>query len=415
MMQDFINKQFYYLYIITLIFGILLYNPIGFKPADEICALLLLIMFIYSIFKSKDWAFNKAFLFTIFIFIFYTGYSLFIGSNTKTAIFTDLIIQMKPYLAFFAVYQLKPVFSKNQKKLLRDICLVFWFILLPIGLIGLVDPFFIGKVMKHPTYYVAAIVALSLTYLFCGNYSYKERIIFLIMLSIGLASTRSKFYGFFALATVVILYFGKATNIKFSFKNILILLGTVAIICYVAWGKIQLYFIQGLTGEVEKDLIARYVLYATSINIFIDYMPFGSGLASFATHASGAYYSDIYAKYGIEHVWGISKSVWDFIADTYYPSLAQFGVAGIFLYAFFWIYILKKAFLFFLQSKKAKYITIALLITGYITIENVADASITSNRGLFMMMLLGLVMAELKYMKQQNRNEQHSSTLLKNE
>nr|WP_129734626.1 O-antigen ligase domain-containing protein [Parabacteroides goldsteinii] len=408
MIQDFINKQFYYLYIFTLLFGVVLYDLIGFKSADEICALLLLIMFLFSVYKSKDWDFNKAFLFTIGVFFFYTYYSIYIGSNSLKAIITDLIIQMKPYLAFFAIYQLKPVFNKNQKKILQYLCLFIWFVLLPVGLIGFFDDLFIGKVMKHPTYYAASIVALSTTYLFCSNYTLKDKIIFLLMMSIGIASGRAKFYGFFTLAVVIILYFGKTSNIKLNFKNIFIFLCTLAGIFFVAWDKIQLYFVYGLTGEVEEDLIARYVLYSTSIEIFKDYMPFGSGLASFATHASGAFYSDIYIKYGISNVWGLSKSGWEFIADTYYPSLAQFGLAGVFFYILFWIYILKKAFIYFLKSKNAKYITIALLITGFIAIENVADATITSNRGFFMMILLGLTVVELRYLELQEKKSDNN-------
>ncbi|MDL2277338.1 O-antigen ligase domain-containing protein, partial [Parabacteroides sp. OttesenSCG-928-G07] len=175
-----------------------------------------------------------------------------------------------------------------------------------------------------------------------------------------------------------------------------IALVTFLLILYVAWDKIQLYFLQSITGEVEEDLIARFVLYATSLEIFKDYFPFGSGLASFATHASGAYYSDIYVEYGISHVWGISNTGWDFIADTYYPSLAQFGVAGVFLFIIFWLYIIRKTFLFFLKYEIAKYFVISVLITGYLLIENIADASFTSNRGFFMMMLLGTIMTELR-------------------
>jgi len=396
MIQDFINKNFYYLYITTLLFGIILYNPIGFKSADELCAMVLLVLFIFTVFKSKDWEFNKIFLFTLFIFLFYTFYSFYIHSNSKIGIITDLIIQLKPYLAFFAVYQMKPIFSKERKILLRDISLVLWVILLPIGLIGFFDDSFIGKVMQHPTFYAAAIIALSLTYLFCGNFTLKEKIIFLVMLSLSLASGRSKIYGFVALSAVIILYFGNVSNIKLSFKNVIIMFSTFIVVCYVAWEKIKLYFLQGVTGEVEEDLLARFVLYSTSIDIFKDYFPFGSGLASFATHASGAYYSDIYVKYGIENVWGISRTGWEFIADTYYPSLAQFGIVGAFLFFLFWFYILRKTLLFFLRTNNAKYFALSMLITGYLVIENIADASFTSNRGFFMMMLLGTIMAELK-------------------
>lgn len=412
MIQDFINKQSYNIYIFTLFFAIILYNPIGFKSADELCALALLVLFIFSIFRSKDWAINKAFLFTISVFLFYTCYSIYIDSNSKKAIFTDLIIQMKPYLAFFAIYQMKPQFNKIQKELLQKICLIIWFVLLPVGIIGFFDIRFILLIMKLPTDYAAAIVALALTYLFCSQYTTKDKIVFLTMLVIGLSTGRSKFYGFFIIAIVVIIYFGKASNIKLNFKNILIFVCTLGVISYFAWEKIHLYFVAGLTGEVEQNTVARFVLYSKSIEIFKDYFPFGSGLASFATHASGAYYSDIYAEYGVDNVWGMSKNNWSFIADTYYPSLAQFGIAGLLLYASFWIYILKKAFFFFLKSKNAKYITIAALITAYIAIENIADASITSNRGFFIMMLLGLTLGELKHIELDEQNKENNEKIL---
>lgn len=70
MIQDFINKQFFTLFIFTLIFGLLLYGTIGFDFIDEICATLLFILFGYSLFKSPEWLMNKAFLTTIGVFLF---------------------------------------------------------------------------------------------------------------------------------------------------------------------------------------------------------------------------------------------------------------------------------------------------------------------------------------------------------
>ena len=194
----------------------------------------------------------------------------------------------------------------------------------------------------------------------------------------------------------MVLYLDDIKKIQFNAKTIPVFLIILFGVAFVAKDKIELYFIQSLTGE-EKDLLARFVLYSTSINIlFYDFVPFGSGLASFATHASGLYYSDIYPFYGIDGVWGLSKKEWYFVADTYYPSLAQFGIVGVILYIVFWIYILKKSFYYFKQTNHVKYFLIAILIVGFVSIENVADASFTSNRGFFMMMFLGLVLSEQK-------------------
>ena len=130
--QEFTNKYFYQLFLFTLLFGIVFYDIIGFKAADELCGLLLLLLFGKSIIQSKDWQINKFFLVVIGIFVFYTAYSLYIGSNSMKAILMDLIIQMKPYLAFFCTYQLMPTFDKSQKKILKDLSILLWFYLSPL-------------------------------------------------------------------------------------------------------------------------------------------------------------------------------------------------------------------------------------------------------------------------------------------
>lgn len=61
--------------------------------------------------------------------------------------------------------------------------------------------------------------------------------------------------------------------------------------------------------SVPEEFMARAMLYVTSFEIFKDFFPFGSGFASFASHSSGVYYSPLYAKYGIENVKGISKTI----------------------------------------------------------------------------------------------------------
>ena len=169
-----------------------------------------------------------------------------------------------------------------------------------------------------------------------------------------------------------------------------------ALIIAAVWQKINLYFIQGLDPNSEKDLIARFVLSATSFEIFRDYFPFGSGFASFATFSSGEYYSDIYVKYGIENIWGLSKEFHSYVADTYYPSLAQFGIVGVVLYLSFWIYIIKRALLYFQSSQLIKYTLVTMLIIAYFAIESTTDSTYTTHRGFFIMMLLGFSLANMK-------------------
>lgn len=399
-MQEFINKHFYNLFVFTLIFGILLYDLIGFDYTDEFCALFLFIIFGYYLFKTPEWPINKAFFITILVFIFYFVYSLFINSNSRVAIVSDLLIQIKPYLAFFCVYSLIPVFSNNQKAILRIIIGFIWFLLFIVGASNLVFPGVLKATMGHESYFAAAVVSISFCYLFSSDYKPKDKLIFFLILSLGLLSGRSKFYGFYILSIATIFYFSNLQNFKLNFKNICILIAVFAVMVLVAWNKIELYFLQGITADNQKDLIARYVLYATSFSIFMDYFPFGSGFASFATFSSGVYYSDIYSKYGIENVWGISRTFYSYIADTYYPSLAQFGVVGLCLYISFWIYVIRTAFKYFKVTKNTKLITLILLIVGYFAIESTSDSTYTTHRGFFIMMILGLVLSNMKYQSQ---------------
>lgn len=396
MIQEFINKHFFYLLIFTLTFGILLYDLIGFDYTDEFCALFLFILFGFYVLRNPEWPINKAFGITILIFIFYFIYSICINSNTKAAIVSDFLIQIKPYLAFFCVYSLTPIFSTNQKNILRICSGGFALFLLIIGGLNLIFGDVLRAVMGHEAYFAAAIVSCALCFLFASDFNNKNKILYIIILAIGLLSTRSKFYGFFILNLAAICYFTQIEKFRISIKSMFFLTIVIGVIIIAAWQKINLYFIQGLSIDGEKDLIARFVLYATSIEIFKDFFPFGSGFASFATFSSGEYYSDIYIKYGIENIWGISKQFHSYIADTYYPSLAQFGISGVCFYILFWIYIIKKSYTFFKVSHNIKLFLLSLLIVCYFAIESTTDSTYTTHRGFFVMMILGLVLSNQK-------------------
>lgn len=395
MAQGFINKHFFNLLLFTLTFGILLYDAIGFDYTDEICALFLFILFGFYMVKVPGWPINKAFLTTILVFIFYFIYSVVIGCNTKAAIISDLLVQIKPYLAFFCVYSMAPTFNESQKKILRVVSVAFGVFLFGLAL---ADPFAktIRGVMEHESHFAAAVIASAFCYLLSSKFSTRDKIIYLLILSIGLFSTRSKFYGFFVLNVISLIYFNKPERFHFTKKSILLFTGMALLMAAAAWQKIDIYFVQGFNPDNDKDLIARFVLYSTCFEVFRDYVPFGSGFGTFATFYSGQYYSDVYVKYGIDGVWGISKDFYPFIADTFYPSLAQFGVAGVLLYVSFWVYVIRKSFRFFRVNSNIKFIFITLLIVCYFAIEGIADSTITTHRGFFIMMLMGYSLAAMK-------------------
>ena len=406
-MQDFINKNFFILILFTLIFGVMFYDIIdnsGFSYTDELCVLIVLILYIIKVYKNPVWEFNKTFLFVIGVFIFYLIYSIAIRSNVLTGILLDFFIQIKPYISFFAVFALKPEFSVNQKKIIRQIVLVFGLYLLLIGFIYIGFNYkIIHLLLGHESRLATAASILALLYLYCSDYTKVDKCVFVLLLSIGLFSGRSKLFGFLALCILMLLYMNDSFQMKLNAKNTFFLLFAMAVTAFVAKNKIHFYFIEGGLGNSRstEDLYARMALYYFSLFVFLDYMPFGSGFASYATYASGAYYSPIYEKLSMNQMHGLTKADPQFIADTYYPALAQFGVIGVVLFFCFWGYLAYKGIKAY-STNCRKEVTIALMLIAFFLIECTSDATITHNRGIFLMMLLGMIFSDIQMKTEKN-------------
>jgi hypothetical protein len=172
----------------------------------------------------------------------------------------------------------------------------------------------------------------------------------------------------------------------------------IGLVTLVAWNKISFYFFQVIINadEAERDMMARFALYYVMPDILRDYFPFGSGFASFATYSSGEYYSDLYGRYGLDNIYGLSKSYHGYISDTFYPSLSQFGIAGILFFIFFWGYIIRRAFKGYTESHDSKSLITVLLIIGFLTIESTTNSTFISQGGFFAMMLLGMTLSSLQ-------------------
>lgn len=159
-LQKFVNIHFFELFIASWILGVIFYTIVGFEAIDELCAGMLLVLFIFYVFKTPEWRINKVLLFILFVFLFYLFYSIQIKSNTIKSIFMDFIIQLKPYLAFFCVYHIAPKFTGWQRKLLKDLSLLIWFCLCFLGVSQLFVRDVLVTVMGHPTVFAATVVSV---------------------------------------------------------------------------------------------------------------------------------------------------------------------------------------------------------------------------------------------------------------
>ncbi|MDR2628025.1 MAG: O-antigen ligase domain-containing protein, partial [Dysgonamonadaceae bacterium] len=167
LIQKIKQVYFFYLFLFTLVFGVILYDVTGFKRMDEVAGILLLVLYILvSCIERKRIA--VAIPVILSISLFYLCYSFYLAYNSRSAATLDFLVQIKPYLAFFMVMQMAPSFSASQKKLLKRICLYIWPFFIPIGIYGLVNPSFFKTVMDQEANYVSGIVCLSLVYLYCS-------------------------------------------------------------------------------------------------------------------------------------------------------------------------------------------------------------------------------------------------------
>lgn len=387
-----------------LLFGLIFMIPsIGYiKFIDELCGLLWVALILLDCIVNNNWRRYKVLGITIAIFLFYVFYSIYyVHFNTAPYILMDFIIQLKSFVPFFAFFAINPEFTPKEKKLVKVTSIVNS-IIISVSFSGGYD--LVNLLVGHPAMAGMIIMMSMLFYLYCsidekGQLTQKEIAIIFLFLTIGLACTRSKYYGEYVLM-LFFMWLYKPGMLRNS-KSILVALLCSAAVLAVSWGKIDFYFLSGGAESIDATKIqtfARPVLYATGGLILIDYFPFGSGLASFATYPSSISYSNLYFEYGIDKVFGLSPEMPDFICDAYYPSLAQFGFVGIVLFIIFWIYaysFLRKGIRHAPALNKYGFI-IGSMIIAFILIESIAGTSFTMACGLMLMGLLGKVCANMR-------------------
>ena len=366
MIQKIVKKYFFILYVFTLCFSVLLYNMTGFKGMDMISGIILIVFYVIYLIGTKNSNFNIGFLITILVFLFYLNYSFYISENTRNAIAFDFLTQIRPYVTFFIVSQMSPTFSASQKSLLKKICFYIWLFFIPIGLYATVNPSFLSSMMDQPSNYTACITCLSIVYLYCGDFSVKEKLTSIFMLAIGLIVVHSQFYIFFLLACGLLMYFHHADVLKNNLRTGLALASITCLIIYMSRLEILNYlFPVGVTGK---------------------------GFASLAVQASGLYYQ--LNEVGLQSINGLISQEWASFSGSYYPVLAQLGVIGIMFYLAFWVYIIAISIIRFRQKGDIQPFIITLILATFIFIENISDSFFTSNKGYFMMMFIGVLLGK---------------------
>ncbi|MDE6384140.1 MAG: hypothetical protein K2K79_07320 [Paramuribaculum sp.] len=331
----------------------------------------------------------------------YAVYSCSLSYNTLRYIMLDWVIELKPFIPFCVLFAIGPTFTAKEKRIIRGIC---WINIFIIAICFAGGNKMVELVMYHPAFPSMYALVCGMFYYYCSidpttnAVPTNKQWTALAMMAVGIFGLKAKFFATFILAIYLIRFYKPGLFKQFSLRHFIILLFLAGAVIASTWNKFNYYFLQGDTGTFDPRTIesfARPVLYMTGGLIFIDHFPFGSGLASFASFASAENYSRIYYEYGISNVHGLSPNHPVFICDAFYPSLAQFGIIGVILFIYFWIYIYKFLRVYVRTDPyyyRPQFITGSLIII-FILVESTTATTFTQMGGMITMCLLGMCCA----------------------
>lgn len=373
------NKFFFWFWAVYLPVCILFYERL-WHTIDELMTVILFLFTITKVYGKKMDAIGKEILWYIALMIFYVAYSIVLKINVQEAVFYDLQQQVRPYIVFFCSYLLAPKFTEKQKK-----HLIRWLLICDISYVIL---YFVGFNISQfgiatPKIGQATLLTASMYLLFKENTT-KNVIRGILILSIGLISMKSKFYGEYVVF-IALFYFLKS-RLKPNLKTIISVGALVSAIVFFTWEKFNAYYIEGMNNTTTNRMARPESFKTAGTIIFSDYIPFGSGLASFGTNAAAVYYSPLYYKYNLDNIWGLYPENPMFLADAFYPTLAQYGLVGLFFFLWFWIRRYKQA----LHHKEFRAYKVAMMMIFALFLENMADTSYLSGKGMGYFMLLAM-------------------------
>lgn len=401
-------SRFFTLYWIIYFPTCIAYNDLpGFSSVDEAMTVLLFVytLWMYSHNRSINKRPWKEFTVCISLIVFYTVYSLLFGANVSGAVWLDLMQEIRPYTIIYCTWILNPRFTKKQKKWMLGtmvLTLFSWILYHPAT--------FESQNAEFPVLGQLAICTGMSWYLFTKATKRNRNIALLLVLT-GMLAPKFKFIGEVVCFIGFVYFVKNRLNFK-SPKTIIYVVLLVTVILMITWTKFDAYYISGMSN----DEIARPMTYKTSLKILFDYWPFGSGMGTFACNGAWQHYSPLYFKYNLDGIWGLSPNAGGFICDAYYPTLAQFGIVGVFFFCWFW----KRRLAAFDIIADMRYYRVAMITFCCLAIEQAADSSWLSGKGMGYCMLIALclnanrnAMEQMKRRKLQlNRMKNESKNLL---
>lgn len=373
-----------------------------FKVIDETIAAisLLYIIYLFLTLSSKKFMRQEKYLIlflTGIILIGLTSNFLFKYQPLK-AVAADMIIFSKPIFAyFFTRFLLCDIDLNTLKKPITTFCRLASVVLFAAVLLNIFtgifpvysdQRFFLYSqelFFGHPTYLGSTCIVLICLLIGVKDYTGKSNISYILLtMLVAVVTFRFKILVFLLFCPLLIYYSSKKRQInKFVFV-LIIIVGFL-----FSYQQIKYYY-------VANSSFARSALTITSTKIAKDYFPVGTGFATFGSYQSGVYYSPVYHKYGIDRVWGITKSYPKFISDTFWPMIiGQFGYMGLMFFIFYVSTLL--SMISNLRKLNFNYYYSALACLIYLMISSTAESSFVQPYAVLFFYIIGTFISQIEY------------------
>lgn len=369
--------KFFTLYWIVYFPTCIAFNDLdGFSSVDEVMTLAL-IGYTFWMKNHRDtnresWREFYAFL---GILTFYIIYSLIRQVNVPHAVFLETVQQIRPYSIIYCTWILNPRFTKAQKKWILTSMMATlgaWIFYHPVVTRA-------GVESEFPVLGQLAICTGMAFYLFSEEKKQNTYFALALVLT-GMLAPKFKFMGEVVCFVALIFYVKEQLDFK-SPKTVIYATILMSAVLFVTWERFDKYYVTGW----QDTRLARPMTYKTSLQILVDYFPFGPGMGTFGTNGASRDYSPLYYRYDLDHVWGLGRGG-GFICDAFYPTLAQYGIVGVILFCIFW----KRRLKALNEIKDIRYYRIAFITFFCLAIEQTADSSWLSGKGMGYCMLIGL-------------------------
>lgn len=327
---------------------------------------------------------------------FYLAYSLIIQVTTTRGIWLDFLQQLRPYLVFYTTWVMCPQFSKKQRRWVKYVVTGSFFLFVALSFIApqMVNKYYVEGVegQESATFGQISLSCAMIYYLFSKK-SKKNRFYAILIVLVGLLGGKSKYIGECVVFISLIMFVKDRIRLS-SPKTISVVTLVAFVVVFFTWAKFDAYFVTGMQEKRNAEVKARPASYKTArLIIFHDYVPFGSGLGSFATAAAAKEYSPLYDKYHLSHIWGLSREFPWFIADAFFPSLAEFGLLGLVFFYLFW----KRRVKEIQQIPNLACYRMAWMCFMALMLESTADTSYLSGKGMGYFMILAVCLNAAKY------------------